>query len=38
LDETMERSDKAMSGALEPVTTNMNEQAIMPKNMVPDPE
>ena len=26
-----------MSVALAPVTTNMNKQAVMPKNMVPDP-
>jgi len=38
LDKTMEQSDKAMSVVPVPVTTNTNEQAIMPKNMVPDPE
>jgi len=37
LDETIEQSDKAMSVAPVPVTTNMNKQAVMPKNMVLDP-
>ena len=37
-DETMEQSDKAMSIALVQVTTNTNKQAVMPKNIVPDPE
>jgi len=36
-DEITERSDKAMSIAPVPVTTNTNEQAIILKNMVPDP-
>ena len=31
------QSDKAMSVALVPVTTNTNKQAVMPKNIVPDP-
>jgi len=33
----MEQLDKAMSVALIPVTMNTNKQAVMPKNMVPDP-
>ena len=33
----MEQSDKAISVVLVPVTTNTNKQAIMPKNIVPDP-
>jgi len=37
LDETIEQSDKAMSVVSALVTMNMNEQAVMPKNMVPDP-
>ena len=36
MDKTTEQSDKAVSVALAPVTTNMNEQAVMPKNIVPD--
>jgi len=36
-DETIEWSDGAMSVALVPVTINMNKQAIMSKNIVPDP-
>jgi len=36
-DKTMEWSDEAISVALVPVTTNMNKQAIMPKNIVSDP-
>ena len=31
------QSDKAMSVALVPVTINTNKQAVMPKNIVPDP-
>ena len=34
----MEWSDKAMSVTPVPVTKNMNKQAIIPKNIVPDPE
>ena len=37
-DKTIEQSDKVMSVALVPVTTNMNKQAVIPKNMIPDPE
>jgi len=37
LDETIEQSDKVMSVVSASVTMNMNEQAVMPKNMVPDP-
>ena len=31
-------SDKVMSVALVPVMIDMNEQTVMPKNIVPDPE
>jgi len=34
---TTEQSDRAMSVAPVPVTTNTNQQAVMSKNMVPDP-
>ena len=37
LDETIEQLDKAMSVVPAPVTMNMNEQAVMPKNIVLDP-
>ena len=37
MDKTTERSDKAMSVTLVPVTINTNKQAVMLKNMVSDP-
>ena len=38
LEETYKQSDKEISKAPVPVTTNNNVQAVMPKNMVPNPE
>ena len=38
LDKITEQSDKAMSVVPVLVTINTSKQAIMPKNMVPDPE
>jgi len=35
---TNKTSDKVMSVALVPVMIDMNEQTVMPKNIVPDPE
>ena len=36
-DKTTEQLDKAMSVIPVPVTTNTNKQAVIPKNIVPDP-
>jgi len=38
LNKTTEQLDEAMSVVPAPVTTNINKQAVMSKNMVPDPE
>jgi len=36
LDKTMKQSNEVISVAPVPVTTNTNEQAVIPKNIVPD--
>jgi len=38
LEKIYKQSDEEMSVALVLATTNNNKQAVMPKNMVPDPE